>query len=103
MLKQGQMYTEELQGDAEAKMSKMLDRFPLIQTKVEPTIYVAMTDNWVELTLRYIVDAQKRRRVKDQLHRELLQYFQAEEKIAVASTTIEIVGFPQLGFDQRNK
>jgi small-conductance mechanosensitive channel len=53
MLKQGQIYTEELQGDAEAKMSKMLDRFPLIQTKVEPTIYVAMTDNWVELTLRF--------------------------------------------------
>jgi hypothetical protein len=50
----------------------MIDRYPLKDTKVEPTLYLAMTDNWIEVTLRYIVDAQERRRVKDQLHRELL-------------------------------
>lgn len=103
MLEQGQKYTAELQADAEAKLNRMIDRYPLKDTKVEPTLYLAMTDNWIELTLRFLVDAQERRGVKDRLHRELLQYFQAEEKIEVASTTIEIVGFPQLEFDQRNK
>lgn len=103
MLEQGQKYTAELQTDAEAKLNRMIDRYPLKDTKVEPTLYLAMTDNWIELTLRFLVDAQERRGVKDRLHRELLQYFQAEEKIEVASTTIEIVGFPQLEFDQRNK
>jgi len=43
------------------------------------------------------------RAVKDQLHRKLLQYFQADENISIASTTIEIVGFPTLQVDQRNK
>jgi hypothetical protein len=62
-----------------------------------------MTDNWIEITLRFVVDAQERRRVKGRLHRELLQYFQAAENITVASTTIEIVGFPPLQVDQRNK
>ena len=103
MLEQGQMYTKELQADAEGKLNRMIDRYPLKDTKVEPTIYVAMTDNWVELTLRFLVDAQERRRVKDQLHRELLQHFQAEESITVASTTIEIVGFQPIQADQRNK
>jgi len=103
MLEHGQTYTAELQADAESKLNKMIDRYPLKDTKVEPTLYLAMTDNWIEMTLRFVVDAQERRRVKDQLHRDLLQHFQAEENIKVASTTIEIVGFPTLQVDQRNK
>ena len=103
MLELGQTYTEELQADAEAKLNKLIDRYPLKDTNVESTLYLAMTDNWIELTLRFLVDAQERRGVKDRLHRELLQNFQADENIAVASTTIEIVGFPTLQVDQRNK
>jgi small-conductance mechanosensitive channel len=99
MLEQGQTYTAELQADAEAKLSRLVDRYPLKELKVEPTLYLAMTDNWVEITLRFVVDAQERRRVKDRLHRDLLQHFQAEEKIKVASTTIEIVGFPTMQVD----
>jgi len=103
MLESGQKYTAELQADAEAKLSKMIDRYPLKDTKVEPTLYLAMTDNWIEVTLRFLVDAQERRPVKGRLYREMLQYFQADENITVASTTIEIVGFPRLEVDQRNK
>ncbi len=103
MLEQGQKYTAELQADAEAKLNRMIDRYPLKDTKVEPTLYLAMTENWIELTLRFLVDAQERRGVKDRLHRELLQYFQAEEKIEVASTTIEIVGFPPMEVNERSK
>ena len=103
MLEHGQTYTAELQADAEAKLSKMIDSYPLKDTKVEPTLYLAMTDNWIELTLRFLVDAQERRGVKDRLHRDLLQHIQAEEKIAVASTTIEIVGFPPLELTQDSR
>jgi len=103
MLEHGQTYTAELQADAEAGLSRLVDRYPLKESKVEPTLYLAMTDNWIEMTLRFVVDAQERRRVKDHLHRELLLNFQAEENISVASTTIEIVGFPTLQVDQRNK
>jgi hypothetical protein len=55
-----------------------------------------MTDNWIEMTLRYIVDARERRTIKAELHQELLQHFQAESNITVASMTIEIVGFPSI-------
>ena len=103
MLKHGEMYTAELQADAEAKLTKMIDRYPLKQTKVEPTLYLAMSDKGIEVTLRFLVDAQERRTVKGRLHRELLQNFQADESITIASTTIEVVGFPPLQVDQRNK
>jgi small-conductance mechanosensitive channel len=103
MLEQGETYTAELQADAEARLIKMIDRYPLKQTKVEPTLYLAMSEKGIEVTLRFLVDAQERRTVKGRLHRELLQYFQAEEKIAVASTTIEIVGFPPLELTQDSR
>jgi small-conductance mechanosensitive channel len=103
ILEHGQTYTVEMQADAEAKLSRMIDRFPLKETTVEPTLYLAMTDNWIELTLRFVVDAQERRKVKGRLHRDLLQHFQAEEKIAIASTTIEIVGFPPLELAQDSR
>ena len=94
MLEHGQTYGEELHADAEARLSKMIDRYPLQRTQVEPTVHLTMTDNWIEISLRYIVDARERRKIKGQLHRELLQHFEAEEKITIASMTVEIVGFP---------
>ena len=96
MLEHAQEYTEELHADAESRLSKMIERYPLQRTQVEPTIYLTMTDNWIEITLRYIVDARERRNIKGQLHRELLQHFETEENITVASMTVEIVGFPPL-------
>jgi small-conductance mechanosensitive channel len=96
MLGHGQTYAEKLHADAEAKLSRMIERYPLQRTQVEPSIYLALTDNWIEITLRYIVDARERRTIKGQLHRELLQHFEAEERVTVASMTVEIVGFPPL-------
>jgi len=90
----GDKYTAQLQEDAETKLNKLIDRFPLKQTTVEPAVYFVMTDNWIEITLRFVVDAQERRKVKAQLNRELLQQFEAEENITVASATFDIVGFP---------
>ena len=96
MINLGNQYTAQLQEDAEAKLAKLIDRFPLKQTKVEPSIYFVMTDNWIEITLRFVVDAQERRQVKAQLNRELLQQFEEEENITIASATFDIVGFPAL-------
>ena len=94
MLDVGNKYTAQLQEDAEAKLTKLIDRFPLKQTKVEPTIYFVITDNWIEITLRFVMDAQEGRKVKAQLNRELLQQFEEEKNITIASATFDIVGFP---------
>jgi hypothetical protein len=74
-----------------------MKRYPALRdTPVEPTLYTVMTDNWIEMTLRYVVEAWQRREIKGQLHHELLQHFEAEADITVASATFEIVGFPPL-------
>jgi small-conductance mechanosensitive channel len=97
MLAHGEEYSAHVQPRAKADMDEMLKKYPVLhETGLEPSLYVVMTDNWVEMTLRYVVEARERRAVKGELHRELLEHFQEEEDITVASATVEIVGFPPL-------
>jgi small-conductance mechanosensitive channel len=101
MVEHGREYTAHLQAQAEAQLRSLRDAYPVHEATVEPTLYLVMTDNWIELTLRYVVEAQARRQVKAQLHHELLQHFESESGITVASATFEIVGFPPLKSDLR--
>ena len=101
MLKHGQEYSAHLQAQAQAGLGNMMKRLPVHETSVEPVLYVVMTDNWIEMTLRYVVEPRRRREVKGQLHHELLQHFEADESVTVASATFEIVGFPPLKGDAR--
>lgn len=100
MLEDGQEYSSCFLTQARAELSDMMRRYPALHdTPVEPMLYIVMTDNWIEMTLRYVVEAVRRREVKGQLHHELLQRFESEADITVASTTLEIVGFPPLKGD----
>jgi small-conductance mechanosensitive channel len=101
MLEHGREYTAHLQAQAQAQLRSLGNTYPVREATVEPTLYLVMTDNWIEMTLRYVVEAQARRQVKAQLHRELLQHFESEAEITVASATFEIVGFPPLKSDLR--
>lgn len=60
---------------------------------VKPRVYYRMTDNWVELSLRFIVPDRGIREIKDAMYRRILERFKAE-RIAVASGTYDIVGLP---------
>jgi len=96
MLDHAEEYTAHLQEQAQTELRQLTRRYPIYQETVSPQLYLVMTDNWIDITLRYVVDARERRRVSGKLHRELLQHFQEEPDITVASATFEIVGFPPL-------
>ena len=96
MLEHGHAYSAHLQAEAQAELREMVHRYLVHDTPVESALYIVMTDNWIELTLRYVVEARERRQVKGQLHQELLQHFESEPEITVASATFEIVGFPPI-------
>ncbi len=91
-----QEYTADLQVHASTELQDLMRRYPVQHTAVEPTLYVVMTDNWIEMTLRYVVEARRRREVTAELYRELLEHFETEPNITVASATFEIVGIPPL-------
>ena len=97
MLEHGEDYTKDVQEVAKTGMHTMRQRYPVLEDlPITPTLYRVMTDNWVEMTLRYVVETRERRNVKAELHRELLERFAALPNITIASMTVEIVGFPPI-------
>jgi len=95
MLAKGQELTSRFHAEARAEFEGMVKRYPSLQpVPVEPSLYITLTDNWIALTLRYIVAVRDRRPVKGQIHGEFLKCFGEEPDIKVASVTVDIVGFP---------
>ena len=66
---------------------------------VEPSVYVTLTDNWIQLSLRFVVGAVGARQVKDAMSREILAAMN-EAKIGVASGTYAIVELPTIRVQQ---
>jgi small-conductance mechanosensitive channel len=100
LLDHGEKHTTHLQAVAQARLRDLMKRYPVHEQSVQPRLYMVMTDNWIELTLRYVVESRERRQVSARLHRELFERIAIDPGITVASATFEIVGFPPLRSDR---
>ena len=58
-------------------------------------VYLRMTDNWLEVTLRFLSPVYGVRNLKDAMTRDILVAFE-EAGLTMASTTIEVTGLPTL-------
>jgi small-conductance mechanosensitive channel len=62
---------------------------------VDPMVTMIANDNWIEFTLRYVVDFKMRRRTKDRLFTRILEEIDASDgRIAIASATFHLVEAP---------
>jgi small-conductance mechanosensitive channel len=74
----------------------MRKKFKLEDAKLDPQTFMVFNDNWIEFSLRYIVDIRTRRVTKDVLFTRLLEEIEKHKGvIALASETVEIVEKPQ--------
>jgi len=79
---------------AEVKQSwlEMVRRYRVEDANVEPMITLRATDNWIEFTVRYVVDYRKRRWMKDHLFTRILEEVdKSGDRIRLASATFEMV------------
>jgi small-conductance mechanosensitive channel len=83
---------KDIAGEA---MRELQRRYFMKGAGIEPRVYVRITDNWVELAVRFVVDLERVREVKDAMSRDILDAL-AAAGIGIASTTYEIVGVPEL-------
>ena len=74
---------------AREAMTKMRERYPVGRAEVEPRVFVRATDNWLELSARFVVPVRDARRVKDEMSRRVLARFD-EAGLSVASATQDI-------------
>jgi len=79
--------------EAQRRWEKMTHKYMIEKAAVKPMVLLAITDNWLEFSLRYVVEYKQRRLVRDRLFTLILEVFaKSEGKITIASTTIELVG-----------
>lgn len=82
----------EVDGQALRELQR---RYFMAAPDAEPRVYCRLTDNWLELALRFLVRDHGIREVKDAITRDVLRGLKGAG-IPVASTTIQLVGDPPL-------
>jgi small-conductance mechanosensitive channel len=85
--------TADIQREAEEFRAAMNKTYHLDLDAVAPRVFYRITDNWLELSLRFIVRDYGSRVIRDQIAREILEKFDAAG-FGIASTTVDIVAFP---------
>ena len=68
-------------------------RYPLRPIDLGPAVFYRLTDNWLELTVRFVAEEFGVRGLKDKMSRDILRKFDAAG-VGLASATSEIVGLP---------
>jgi small-conductance mechanosensitive channel len=88
--------TKSMAEQAEQEIVKLAEKYYLSTRAVEPVIYLTLTDNWITFNIRYITDVRQRRVVRSTLSQMILEAIQKSEKVKIASTTLDIIGLPEL-------
>ena len=84
------------------KWKDVVERYYIEDAKVEPTLAITMTDNWIQFNLRYIVDYKKRRLTKHILNELIGKEFEKTNgKVILASSTVEIVRIPIVNINEK--
>jgi small-conductance mechanosensitive channel len=73
------------------KIDHMTKRYMIHYGQLTPIVYVDIKDSGVEVTLRYLTEARKRRTTQDALCRAILDDFEKEENVNFAYPTYRIV------------
>ena len=83
---------------AEAK-ADLKARFGVEPLELTPRVFYRITDNWLELTVRFVVGTHQIRGTKDAISRDMLVGLDAAG-IGIASATYDIVGLPPVEIRQ---
>ncbi|GEM03155.1 mechanosensitive ion channel protein MscS [Halolactibacillus miurensis] len=93
-------YTKE----AEEQWDQMVKKYLIEDAQTEPLVLMVANDNWVEFTVRYVVDYKKRLGIKDELFSHILQKVESSDgKVALASATFELVNTPTVNIKSDRK
>jgi len=89
--------TGEYSGQAKASWAELIQQYRVDNTEIDPRVFLVANDNWMEFTLRYVVDYKKRRIVKDILFTRVLDEIERTEgRVALASATFHLVEAPEI-------
>ncbi|MBH47384.1 MAG: transporter [Halobacteriovorax sp.] len=72
------------------KWSSLVNKFMVEDARVRNMVTMTANENWMNFTLRYVVDYKQRRITKDKLFTGILKGIELDSKITLACSTLEI-------------
>ncbi|MFW6324388.1 MAG: hypothetical protein ACOC0U_04915, partial [Desulfovibrionales bacterium] len=102
MLEAARRHTVPLTELSEEDLEELKRRYFLRSADLHPRVYWRLTDNWLEMSLRFIARDYGIRELKDAISRDILKGFD-KSGIEIASATMEVVGFPPIRFDSKGE
>lgn len=104
LLRIGTETSEGLSSRSMEKWKTLQQKYRLEDAQTTPMISLIANDNWVEFTLRYVVDYKKRRATKTELFTKLLKEADATNgSVRFASATFQLVEAPDLNVNVKSK
>lgn len=88
-------HTEGSTETARDALQSAMRRYTMPEIEIESRVFYRITDNWLELALRFLSPAHGARALKDAMSRGILAALDAAG-IGIASATYDIVGFPPI-------
>jgi len=89
--------TKDYSDEASITWSKMTKKYRIEKASTAPIVTLIATDNWIEFTIRYVVNFKRRRITRDQLYTVILREIEdTAGKVQMASATLAITSVPSL-------
>jgi len=76
---------------AKAAWRDVVNTYRIEDARIDPLVTMVFNENWMDFTVRYVVDYKARRITKDRLFTQILDAFQETDgKVGIASTAVDI-------------
>ena len=86
-----QRETGDISQVAEIEIERIGEKYFLPKKDIQPAVYVTLTDNWILLSVRFVTYVRERRVVRARLNRLILEAFEQEDGITIASETMDVL------------
>ena len=86
---------DEYSAYAKRSWKDVVKKYMIEEAMIDPVVTMALTDNWIEFTVRYITDYKLRRASRNRIFGLILENFTASGgKVEIASSTYQLVNPP---------
>ena len=97
ILKEANEYLHDYTENSKAQWAAMVARYYIENAKIEPSVALTLTDNWMQLNLRYITDYRLRRSTRQELFQRIdTAVRQSSGKVTLASRTLQLLKIPEV-------
>lgn len=91
----GQTTLTQITDESKAAWHRFAQHYRVEDARLDPFVTMSFDSNYIEFTLRYVVDYRVRRGTKDKLFSEILNRFEETHgKVQIGSTTVELSDLP---------